>query len=299
MTAHRISGFVVSYNRAALIEACLRSIRFVDQLIVIDKSSTDGTREIAARYADLLITAPWSPTVEESRAAALALCQHDRVVFLDDDELLSPEAIAFLRRRWSAAPVVELPLKHYVLGCFDPGAYYWPEYHPRAFRKGAVSFGATVHGGLRRHTDQVERPALDSGVCIHHLSHRDVAQWIEKTNRYTSHPDRVRCEADAADLIGFAHARIDHWLARGDVMDRNGYPAAVALLRAVYDVIDRVKVWEETRGGDGAALLSGQCEALCRAYDALERRTGIRTGVTAPPRGLLSRLGDRLVAAVA
>ena len=36
----RISGFVVAYNRAALLETCLRSIRFADELIVVDKSST-------------------------------------------------------------------------------------------------------------------------------------------------------------------------------------------------------------------------------------------------------------------
>src|SRR5579863_10014753 len=92
MTSQRISGFVIGYNRADLIATCLRSIRFVDELVVVDKSSTDGTRAIAARYADRVITVPWSPTVEETRAAALAQCQHDWVVFLDDDELLSPEA---------------------------------------------------------------------------------------------------------------------------------------------------------------------------------------------------------------
>ena len=62
MQPGRVSGFVVTYNRAALLETCLRSIRFVDELIVIDKSSTDGTRAIAKRYADRVITVPWSPT---------------------------------------------------------------------------------------------------------------------------------------------------------------------------------------------------------------------------------------------
>ena len=42
----KLSGFVISYNRAPIIETCLRSLRFVDELIVVDKSSTDGTAEI-------------------------------------------------------------------------------------------------------------------------------------------------------------------------------------------------------------------------------------------------------------
>lgn len=274
MTAPRISGFVISYNRADLIATCLRSIRFVDDLVVVDKSSTDATRAIAERYADRVIIVPWSPTVEESRAAALARCRHDWVVFLDDDELLSPEAIMFLHRRRFTADAYELPLKHYVLGQFDPNAYYWPEHHLRVFRKGAVSFSPTVHGGLQRHTDRIERIAPETGICIHHLSHRDTAQWIEKTNRYTSRPDRVRCEAEA-DLIRFAHARIDHWMARTRATDGTDYPAAVALLRAIYDMIDRVKCWEEVRGQDGAALFTAQCDALNHAYDLLEDGIGL------------------------
>ena len=279
MNAPAISGFVISHNRAELIGSCLRSIRFVDDLVVLDKSSTDATPVIAARYADRVVSVPWSPTVEESRAAALALCRHEWVVFLDDDELLSPEAIAFLHARRFDAEAYEVPLKHYVLGRFDPDAYYWPEYHLRVFRKGAVSFHPTVHGGLRRHSDHVARLMPETGICIHHLSHRDTAQWIEKTNRYTSRPDRVRTDAES-DLIGFAHARIDQWRAQGGTTDPTGYPAAAALLRAVYDMIDRLKCWEEAQGLNGAAAFAARCAALEQAYDELERRTGIRTGAT-------------------
>ena len=72
-----VSGFVIAYNRAHLLATCLRSLRFVDELIVIDKSSTDDTPRIARRYADRVITVPWSPTVEETRSFALDQCRHD------------------------------------------------------------------------------------------------------------------------------------------------------------------------------------------------------------------------------
>jgi glycosyltransferase involved in cell wall biosynthesis len=306
MQSPRVSGFVVTYNRASLVETCLRSIRFVDELIVIDKSSTDGTRAIAERYADQMITVPWSPTVEETREGALALCRHDWVVHLDDDEMLSPAAIAFLSRRRSrdAAEAYYLPKKRYILGQSDPAAYYWPEHHPQFFRKGAVSFGRTEHGGARVRTELVERIAPETGICIHHLSHLDTSQWIETANRDTSRADRVRCTPEAADLIDFAHARIEHWAERTGSTDRGDYAAAVALLRAVYDVIDRVKSWEKAEGLDRTALFAAKCAELGRAYDALERRTGIRTsvqplrrGVPDRLRGLLASLGARLVPA--
>jgi len=68
----KLSAVVVSYNRALLIGTCVRALGFADEVIVVDKSSTDGTAEIAARYADRVIIVPWSPTVEETRAFAVA-----------------------------------------------------------------------------------------------------------------------------------------------------------------------------------------------------------------------------------
>ena len=44
-----LSAVVISYNRAAIIGTCLRALGFADEVIVVDKSSTDATPEIAAR----------------------------------------------------------------------------------------------------------------------------------------------------------------------------------------------------------------------------------------------------------
>ena len=288
-----ISGFVVTYNRAALLGTCLRSLRFVDELIVIDKSSTDASPRIARRYADRVITVPWSPTVEETRILALEQCRHDWVVFLDDDEMLSAEAIAYLHtpRTTDAPDAISLPLRHWILGVFDADAYYWPEHHVRFFRRGVAAFVPLVHGGIDIRTDRIERIPADSPIFIEHLSHTDAAQWVERTNRYTSIAGRVKAEPGDADLIDFAHQRIDHWMARSRRSDRNDYAAVVALLRAIYDMVDRVKAWETARDLDGAAAFRMRCAELDRAYDDLEARLGIPTGPRRRDlRGLIGRL---------
>jgi glycosyltransferase involved in cell wall biosynthesis len=297
-----ISGFVIAYNRASLLRVCLRSLRFADELIVIDKSSTDDTPRIAHRHADRVITVPWSPTVEETRSFALDQCRHDWIAFLDDDEMLSPGAIEYLRalRAPDAPAAVALPRRHWILGAFDPNAYYWPEHQIRFFRKGAVAFGPLVHGGIDLVTDHVEQISPDSPIYIEHLSHADTGQWIERTNRYTSRPSRVRADPAGAHLIDFAHQRIDHWLALSRNSDRNDYPAAVALLRAVYDMVDRVKAWEAERGVDGNSAFRRRYGELDRAYDDLETRLGIATGMHSgqqPGGNVAQRLIDRLRAA--
>jgi len=52
MSGAKISAFVICYNRAAILGTCLRALSFADEIIVVDKSSTDGSRAIAAAHAD-------------------------------------------------------------------------------------------------------------------------------------------------------------------------------------------------------------------------------------------------------
>ncbi len=286
MLREKLSALVIAYNRAPIIGTCVRALGFADELIVVDKSSTDGTGAIAAQYADLVITVPWSPTVEETRAFAVAQCTHDWIVCLDDDECLNIEAIRFIQAELAAprADVYGLLQRHYILGTHDEAAYYWPEYQIRLFRREAVTFKGTVHGGTAVHSDNVMQVAPDTGVAIHHLSHRDVAQWIEKTNRYTSRLDRERVTDYGKSLADFAHRSIDHWLSQTRDVSPGGYPEAVAILRSTYDLIDRLKIWEEERGLDGAAEFQRICASLDAEYATLgvARDRGGEAATTTP-----------------
>jgi hypothetical protein len=227
---------------------------FADEIIVVDKSSTDGTREIGARHADRVIVVPWSPTVEETRTFAVAQCAHDWILCLDDDECLSTEAIRFIQSELHAprADIYGLLMRHYILGAHDEAAYYWPEHQIRLFRRGAVGFSGTVHAGMVLQSDRILHVAPETAASIHSLSHQDVTQWIEKTNRYTSRIDRERVAHQGLSLARFAHASIDRWLLRTHDISPGGYPEVVAVLRATYDLIDRLKVWEEERSEQAA-----------------------------------------------
>jgi glycosyltransferase involved in cell wall biosynthesis len=274
MPGPKISAFVIAFNRAAILGTCLRALRFADELIVVDKSSTDGSRDIAEALADEVVTVPWTPTVEETRTLALSLCRHEWILFMDDDECLSTGAETHIRAELDnpSADIYEFPQRHYILGQHDERAYYWPEHQVRLFRRGAVSFTRTVHAGIVRHSGRVGQFDAADGVCIHHLSHPDVARWIEKTNRYTSRPDRAGIRAGPEGFAAFAHERIDHWMACTRDQSPGDYPAAVALLRAIYDMVDAVKAWETDRGLDGPALFARACEALDEALPD-DRRT--------------------------
>jgi glycosyltransferase involved in cell wall biosynthesis len=285
----KLSAVVVSYNRAAVIGTCLRAVSFADEVIVVDKCSTDATPKIAAHLADRFITVPWTPAVEDTRAFAVDQCTGDWILCLDDDECLSPQSGGGIRSELAEprADIYYLPLRHYILGVHDEAAYYWPEHHPRLFRRDAVAFTGTVHGGMRLCSDRTFHLPPESGVVIHHLSHRDIEEWIEKCNRYTSRPDRQRVEHEGHDLVSFAHRRLDHWLARTKDRVADGYPSAAAVLRALYDIVDRLKTWEEERELDGSAAFVRICAALDADYAALpaaaSRAAVIARGCPIPP----------------
>ncbi|MGJ7529872.1 glycosyltransferase [Variovorax sp. GB1P17] len=277
----KISGVVITYNRADVIETTLRSLWFVDELIVVDKSSTDGTAELAAKIADRVIVEPWRPLGEDSRQSAVDACAHDWIVCMDDDECFSLEAGQYIQKELEAprAGVYIFPLRHYILGTHDEDAYYWPDRKPRLFRRDAVSFRSTVHNEWNYRVEDCAFPSAEDGICIHHLTHKDAATWIEKTNKYTSQNDRHRMFEDDSDLIAFAHRQIDQHFAQSKTQDRTGYVAAVSVLRGLYDIVDRVKGWEEARGIDGAQAFR-QLAARLESDYPVRARTSIATSAT-------------------
>ena len=292
-----LSACVISYNRAPILGTCLGALGFADEVLVIDKSSTDGSRSVAAGLADRVITVPWSPTVEETRGFALSQCRHEWVLLLDDDECLNAAAVRWIQHELAdpKADAYAFPLRHYILGVHDPRAYYWPEHHVRLFRHDVVRFGATVHAGMTLLTDRMTQLPAEGEACIHHLSHPDVAGWIERTNRYTSRRDRARPDRDDLDLVSFAHARIDHWVSRtqrgdaqGGVGNGHDYPAAVALLRAVYDVVDRLKDWEADQGLGGADPFGAIRQSLRQEHQRMVRRQRPRTWLRRAAAALLA-----------
>jgi hypothetical protein len=303
----KISGFVITYNSGPFLATCLRSLRFVDELIVVDKSSTDATPAIAARWSDRVITVPWSPLPTETRLVAHDACSHDFIIFLDHDECLNIEGIRWVKEQAGSHPaqVFRFPKVEYIMGLHDPDAYYWPMRNVRAFRRGAAEFVRTLHEEVRLRVPESQMFDIpcDTGVRIHNLSHKNVHQWIEKTNRYTDAPDRVSSGSASTPLESFGQERIEHWLSQS--RSRTDGVVAAALLRAVYDIVDRVKQWETSQGLDGDALFAAVRSEMEATYDTCAGELGLVFPTTPhqrkpPPvrpwakwRGVLKRLARR------
>ena len=244
-----ISAFVITADDdPAILRATLAAARWVDELVLVDKSKKKPNTYDIASNVDEYFEIEWSPTVEETRAFALDMTEHEWVVCLDADEILSPACEAVFRAFVAdgSTGVLFVPIHHYLLGREDQRSLSWPEWRPCLFRRGAVEYGQTVHAGTRvAGTSRVLD--ADSGAFLTHLSSPDVATYVEKINRYTSRPERSGVGVPpAGSLREWAAAALQTYVGR-DGWGQDDYCDAAALLRGLYDVVDGLKRWEATQ----------------------------------------------------
>ena len=87
-TPAKLSACVITYNEADRIEACLRSVAFCDELIVVDAHSTDVTRALASALGACVIERDW-PGFRSQKEFAVSAASHDWVLCIDADERVS------------------------------------------------------------------------------------------------------------------------------------------------------------------------------------------------------------------
>lgn len=79
-------------NESARLEKCLRLARpYVDEIVVVDTGSTDGTQEIARRYADVFDEIEWPESFSIARNHSFELAGGDYILVLDGDEYIESE----------------------------------------------------------------------------------------------------------------------------------------------------------------------------------------------------------------
>lgn len=95
--AQRLSLCMIVRNEEAFLPRCLESVKgVVDEIIVVDTGSTDGTLTVARRFGAAIKEVPWCSDFSAARNASLDLATGDWILMLDADEALVPESAASL-----------------------------------------------------------------------------------------------------------------------------------------------------------------------------------------------------------
>ena len=93
----KITACIVCRNEADKLQACLDSVAWVDEIIVMDLDSHDGSAAVARAAGAVVLDHPLVTIVEFVRNELASHAQHDWILVLDPDERLAPGLQSSLR----------------------------------------------------------------------------------------------------------------------------------------------------------------------------------------------------------
>jgi glycosyltransferase involved in cell wall biosynthesis len=178
-----LSAVLITRNAAAVLEPCLESLSFVDEIVVVDSSSSDATQEIARRHGARVIQKEWLGFGRQKQFA-VEQAKHDWVLCLDADERVSPALAQSIREALArpASPVYRMPRRNRFLGRWLAHGEGYPDWSPRLFnRMNARWSDDLVHEKVL----YAVTPGTLQGDLLHDSSD-DLSAYLERQNRYTT-----------------------------------------------------------------------------------------------------------------
>ena len=109
---NRLSAYLITLNEAEHLDEVLSALTGVDEIIVVDSGSTDGTIAIAERHGAKIISHPWEG-YSKQKAYAMSLCTGEWVLSIDGDEILLPGSIDEIRKKISHTSCNGFYIKRY------------------------------------------------------------------------------------------------------------------------------------------------------------------------------------------
>jgi glycosyltransferase involved in cell wall biosynthesis len=140
----RVSAIIVCFNEEGNIRACLESVRWCDETVVVDSRSTDRTLDIVREFTERIFVREW-PGYREQKQFALDQARYEWVLNVDADERVSPELRSELQRELASGdPRIVgywIPRLVYYLGRWWYRGGWFPDYRLRFFRRERAKWG--------------------------------------------------------------------------------------------------------------------------------------------------------------
>jgi len=143
----RLSAIIITLNEAGNIAACLDTLSFCDERIVVDGGSSDETVKIAQGKGARVVTHPFEGFGAQ-KGFALSLATGDWVLSIDADERVTPKLAEEIRSAIAVgtADCYELPRRSAFCGRLMDHSGWSPDHVLRLFRRDKAHFsGDLVH----------------------------------------------------------------------------------------------------------------------------------------------------------
>ena len=180
-----LSVAMIAMNEEANLPRTLESVKWADEIIVVDSGSKDRTIEIAQSYGAKTSYHVFGGHGEQKNVA-LDLCTSDWILLLDADEVLTPELQEEIRRTLAGEPkygAYWIPRLNLIFGRWIRHGGFYPDLKLRLFRRAA----ARLSEGVGPHsTPQFEGPRGKLKHDMLHYAYPTMGIYLEHMNRYSS-----------------------------------------------------------------------------------------------------------------
>ncbi|CUT04494.1 glycosyltransferase family 2 protein [Candidatus Chrysopegis kryptomonas] len=244
-TRKTLSVAIIAGNEEKNIGDCLESVKWADEIIVVDSESKDKTVEIARRYTDKVFIRKWEGYAPQKQfAIEQASC--DWILSLDADERVSPELreeIEKILENETEYDGFYIPRRNFFLGKWIKSCGWYPNYQLRLFKRGKARVTQRkVHEGF----------VVDGKVGylkgdIIHFTHPTLKETLAKINEYSSlsaEEKAHRKKVKSYDLILHPLAAfLSHYIIKRGFKD-GVYGLMVSLIHAMTNMQTYMKIWE-------------------------------------------------------
>jgi glycosyltransferase involved in cell wall biosynthesis len=181
----QISVYIIAFNEAEKVEAAIESVKWADEVILVDSWSTDDT--IAQSLGAKVVQVDFKG-FGDLRNKALEACQHEWIFSLDADERCTPEVAAEIRgvmKNKNSLDVYWTPRRNFFMGRWIKHSGWYPNYRqPQLFRKNSLQYDMQpVHEGYVLNSDKTIGQMKNA---IWQVPFKNMAEVMHKANRYSS-----------------------------------------------------------------------------------------------------------------
>lgn len=242
----RVSVTIITKNEAADIGDALESVKWADDIVVVDSQSTDDTVAIAKRHTDRVVVRPWPGYIDQKNYAA-SIAKHDWIVSLDADERVTPALAQEIQSVTAGTPreaAFRIPRVTWHLGRWIRTTDWYPDFQTRLYdRRKARWTGRYVHEAV---TADGEIGRLRGE--LQHYAYRNISEHLETIDRYTSYAARQMHEdgrrAGLLQLLGHPPlAFLRNYIAHRGILD-GGPGLIVSALNSYYVFLKFAKLRE-------------------------------------------------------
>jgi len=183
MTKPKISATIICMNEETHIKACLESVAWCDEIVVVDSGSTDKTVEIAKQFTPKVLHHDWPGFIEQVNFA-MAQATGDWVLCIDADERCSPglkEAIQRAIPELDGMGGFELKRHTWYLGRWINHGGWYPDWKTRFVKRA----GAKCVGHEPHYRIVPEGPVKKMDADLLHYTYDDFKDHIRTLDKYS------------------------------------------------------------------------------------------------------------------